>query len=223
MLILFPDLATQVIACSAPNKIRRFINQPESGLATETLFVTHWGNTGQKVVMVHGSAQGSDVGGDRHFSRQQKLSEKFQLIVPDRQGHGRSASTSRADDAQADGEQIAALLGKGAHLVGHSFGACVALAAAAMRPCAVLSLTLIEPGMQSLAMRLLAMRWPASGTGCGLSFNHRIIFLIWFPTISILRLQNSWRKAMRRGLPDFVEKFYNWFRDVLASALTSRL
>jgi len=42
-------------------------------------------------------------------------------------------------------------LGGGAHLVGHSFGGCCALAAAARRPAAVRSLTLIEPGMQKLA------------------------------------------------------------------------
>ncbi len=39
----------------------------------------------------------------------------------------------------------------GAHLVGHSFGGCCALAAAAKRPAAVRSLVLIEPGMQKLA------------------------------------------------------------------------
>jgi len=43
------------------------------------------------------------------------------------------------------------LLGDGAHLVGHSFGGCVALAAAAMRPAAVRSLTLIEPAVMAFA------------------------------------------------------------------------
>ena len=43
-------------------------------------------------------------------------------------------------------------LGDGAHLVGHSFGGCVALAATSRRPTAVKSLTLIEPGMQALAI-----------------------------------------------------------------------
>uniref|UniRef100_UPI0015775E77 alpha/beta fold hydrolase n=1 Tax=Sphingomonas bacterium TaxID=1895847 RepID=UPI0015775E77 len=63
----------------------------------------------------------------------------------------------RPDDAEADGAWVADLLGDdlpggGAHLVGHSFGGCVALAAAARRPDAVRSLTLIEPGMQKLAI-----------------------------------------------------------------------
>lgn len=50
-----------------------------------------------------------------------------------------------------DGALVAELLGDGAHLVGHSFGGCVALAAAAQRPDATLSLTLIEPAMHKLA------------------------------------------------------------------------
>uniref|UniRef100_UPI001576B76F alpha/beta fold hydrolase n=1 Tax=Sphingomonas bacterium TaxID=1895847 RepID=UPI001576B76F len=66
--------------------------------------------------------------------------------------HGRSPAPGRPDDAEADGAWVADLLGDGAHLVGHSFGGCVALAAAARRPAAVRSLTLIEPGMQKLAI-----------------------------------------------------------------------
>ncbi len=106
--------------------------------------------------MVHGSAQGSEVGGERHFSAQQRLAERgWQVIVPDRPGHGRSPSPGRPDDAEADAVWLADLLAEskdGAHLVGHSFGGCVALAAAARRPDLVRSLTLIEPGMQKLAL-----------------------------------------------------------------------
>ncbi len=114
--------------------------------------ITRWGHSGPRVVMVHGSALGSEAGGDRHFSVQQRLAERgWQLVVPDRPGHGRSPPPGRPDDAEADGEWVADLLGDGAHLVGHSFGGCVALSAAARRPSAVRSLTLIEPGMQKLA------------------------------------------------------------------------
>ena len=91
-------------------------------------------------------------GGDRHFSAQERLASRgWQVIVPDRPGHGRSPSPGRPDDAEADGEWVAELLEDGAHLVGHSFGGCVALAAAAKRPSAVRSLTLIEPAMHKLA------------------------------------------------------------------------
>ncbi len=125
---------------------RDLVNNPR-------IHVTRWGDAGPKVVLIHGSAQGSEVGGDRHFAAQQRLAERgFQLVVPDRPGHGRSPAPGRPDDAEADGEWVAGLLGDGAHLVGHSFGGCVALAAAVRRPEAVRSLTLIEPGMHKLAM-----------------------------------------------------------------------
>lgn len=116
------------------------------------MWITRWGQLGPRVVMVHGSAQGSEVGGDRHFSAQERLASRgWRVIVPDRPGHGRSPSPGRPDDAEADGAWVAELLADGAHLVGHSFGGCVALAAAAKRPSAVHSLTLIEPAMQKLA------------------------------------------------------------------------
>ncbi|MDQ6695912.1 MAG: alpha/beta hydrolase [Actinomycetota bacterium] len=123
-------------------------------MSNESIHVTEWGSSGPRVVMVHGSAQGSDVGGDRHFSAQECLGQRgWRLVVPDRPGHGRSPSPGRPDDAEADGELVAELLGDGAHLVGHSFGGCVALAAAARKPSAVRSLTLIEPAMPRLAMK----------------------------------------------------------------------
>ena len=105
------------------------------------------------MLLLHGSAQGGDVGGDKHFSRQAGLAhERLQLLVPDRPGHGLSRDPGRPDDAEADGEWAAEMLGDGAHLVGHSFGGCVALAAAARRPEAVRSLTLIEPAVLGLAV-----------------------------------------------------------------------
>ena len=117
------------------------------------MYVTRWGQAGRRLVLVHGSAQGSRTGGDTHFTAQQRLAEQgWQILVPDRPGHGRSPDPGRPDDAQADGALVAELLGDGAHLAGHSFGGCVALAAAAMRPSAVHSLTVIEPAMPLLAM-----------------------------------------------------------------------
>ena len=75
----------------------------------------------------------------------------WQLVVPDRPGHGQSPDPGRPDDAELDGALVAELLEDGAHFVGHSFGGAVALAAAVRRPEAVRSLTVIEPAMQALA------------------------------------------------------------------------
>lgn len=120
------------------------------------IHITQWGQNGPRVLMVHGSAQGSSVGGDGHFATQRALGDQgWTILVPDRPGHGKTPAADHPDDAQLDGKWVADMLGDasagGAHLVGHSFGGCVALAAAAMRPTAVRSLTLIEPGMQKLA------------------------------------------------------------------------
>jgi pimeloyl-ACP methyl ester carboxylesterase len=99
------------------------------------------------------TSRAGDIRAESNFRAQKPLAEEgWQLIVPDRPGHGRSPDPGRPDDAEADGAWVAALLEDGAHLVGHSFGGCVALAAAARRPEAVRSLTFIEPGMLSFAM-----------------------------------------------------------------------
>lgn len=119
--------------------------------ANGSMHITRWGTSGPRVVMVHGGAQGSAAAGERNFAAQQPLADRFQLIVPDRPGHGRSPDPGRPDDAEADGAWVAELLEDGAHLVGHSFGGAVALSAAARRPQAVRSLTLIEPAMHKLA------------------------------------------------------------------------
>ena len=111
------------------------------------------------MVLVHGSAQGSQVGGDTHWDNQQALADRgWQALVPDRPGHGRSPYPGRPDDADLDGALIAELLGDGAHLVGHSFGGAVALAAAAQRPDLVKSLTVIELAMQQLGTDIPAVR-----------------------------------------------------------------
>ncbi len=115
--------------------------------------ITRWGHTGTKLVLIHGGVQGTKKSGAAHFSAQERLAERgYEVLVPDRPGHGRSPAPNRPDDAEADGQWVAELLGDGAHLVGHSFGGCVALAATSRRPTAVKSLTLIEPGMQALAI-----------------------------------------------------------------------
>jgi pimeloyl-ACP methyl ester carboxylesterase len=93
---------------------------------------------------------GSVVGADLTWRRQRELSRSWTTIFPNRPGFGASPPLPR-NDFEAEAPLFAELLGDGAHLVGHSYGAVIALYAAALRPEAVLSLTLSEPGTLQLA------------------------------------------------------------------------
>lgn len=93
---------------------------------------------------------GSVVGAELTWRRQRALGNAWTLIFPNRPGFGASPPLPRNDFA-AEAPLFAELLGDGAHLVGHSYGAVIALYAAALRPEAVLSLTLSEPGTLQLA------------------------------------------------------------------------
>ena len=112
------------------------------------LYVERWGS-GTPVVLVHGSlATGAD-----EWQAQRPLADLgFQLLVFDRRGYGRSPAAS-GDDFVRDGEDIAGLMGDGAHLLGHSYGGLGVLCAAARRPEATLSVTLLEPGAFGLGQR----------------------------------------------------------------------
>lgn len=95
--------------------------------------------SGPPVVLVHGSVQSSVS-----WARQLRLADEFTLVVPDRPGYPPNPPLEAIDfDEQA--HEMAALLGAGAHLAGFSYGGVVALLAAAARPDAVRSLTVIEP------------------------------------------------------------------------------
>lgn len=126
---------------------------------SQTIHTTCWGNTGPRVVLVHGGTQGTPAAGHANFRSQETLGgQGFQLVIPDRPGHGASPAPDRPDDAEQDGIWVADMLGDGAHLVGHSFGALVALAAASRRPEAVKSLVLIEPALLKIAAGKPAVR-----------------------------------------------------------------
>ncbi len=102
--------------------------------------------SGPPVVLVHGSV----VGAQRTWRHQLALAEHWSLCIPDRPGFGDSPPLARGD-FEAEAPLIAELLGDGAHLVGHSYGAVIALHAAALRPHAVRSLTVSEPGCLRVA------------------------------------------------------------------------
>jgi pimeloyl-ACP methyl ester carboxylesterase len=112
---------------------------------SSALNVVVWG-AGERVVCVHGSLSW----GEFAFRAQRPLARSHALLLPDRRGYGASPSTDRAD-FDVDAEDVAALLGAGAHLVGHSYGAVVVLLAAAQRPRAVRTLTVVEPAAFAIA------------------------------------------------------------------------
>src|SRR4051794_20505888 len=104
------------------------------------LDVTNLGS-GPRVVLVHGSVVGADV----TWRHQHALAERYTLVLAQRPGFGASPPLERGD-FEAEAPLFAELLEGGAHMVGHSYGAVIALHAAALRPNAVLSLTISEPG-----------------------------------------------------------------------------
>jgi len=102
--------------------------------------------SGPDVVFVHGSIVGADV----TWRHQLPLADRWTLHLVNRPGFGASPPLERGD-FEAEAPLVAALLGEGSHLVGHSYGAVIALYAAALRPEAVRSLTVSEPGALQLA------------------------------------------------------------------------
>ncbi|ALL79519.1 alpha/beta hydrolase (plasmid) [Pseudonocardia sp. EC080610-09] len=103
-------------------------------------------------VFVHGVLSwGTD---DRYgFGHQRPLAAHRRLILMDRRGHGDSPDLEGPyrTDYTVDAEDIIALLGDGAHLVGHSYGGVAAMLAASARPDLVRSLCLIQPGALRVA------------------------------------------------------------------------
>jgi pimeloyl-ACP methyl ester carboxylesterase len=93
-------------------------------MSLDEIYITRWGS-GPPVVMVHGSAQGGPAGGAEQFGAQRPLVDHgWELVLPDRPGHGRSPSRGPEDleldeapifsvvpndlDAQATEAQLAA-------------------------------------------------------------------------------------------------------------------
>jgi pimeloyl-ACP methyl ester carboxylesterase len=111
------------------------------------LHVETWGD-GTPVVLVHGSL----ATGAQEWEAQRPLADDgFRLMVLDRRGYGRSAAAT-GEDFVVDAADIAGLLGDGAHIVGHSYGGLGALLAAAQRPEATRSLTLLEPAVTTCGL-----------------------------------------------------------------------
>jgi pimeloyl-ACP methyl ester carboxylesterase len=126
------------------------IKTHDAGTARTTasgLYVETWGD-GAPVVLAHGSLC---VGNDEWDAQRPLVDEGFSLRVFDRRGYGRSASAV-GEDFLADADDIIELMADGAHLVGHSYGGLGVMLAAARRPDATLSLTVLEPAAATVAL-----------------------------------------------------------------------
>ncbi|HEU5368084.1 MAG TPA: alpha/beta hydrolase [Ktedonobacterales bacterium] len=107
----------------------------------ETVLVEVWGE-GEPVILIHGSGAPAPI--SEMWARQRPLAERYRLLIVARRGYGDRPVVMQTD-VEGDVQDVLALLGDGAHLVGFSYGGIVALVAAARRPALVRSLTVIEP------------------------------------------------------------------------------
>lgn len=108
-----------------------------------TGFARHWGQGGHPALLLHCSLAHS--GAWTGVAR--ALSDRLHLTAPDLVGHGKGPARDPARDIhdQATEAALGHLPDAPAHLIGHSFGATVALRLALEHPGRVASLTLIEP------------------------------------------------------------------------------
>lgn len=108
--------------------------------------------TGPPVLLVHGSVRN----GAMCWGGQRPLAERWRLRIVDRRGFFPNPPAG-GEDYDRDADDVAELLGDGAHLVGHSYGGLVSLLATARRPEAVRSLTVIEPPVFDVARGVAAV------------------------------------------------------------------
>lgn len=102
--------------------------------------------SGERVVCLHSSTSS----GSQWRVLQETLAQQFEVMAVDLHGHGRSPAwpESASCALQLDAAAVAAAAGMGTrdvHLVGHSYGAAVALQIALRWPQRLRSLTLYEP------------------------------------------------------------------------------
>ena len=93
-----------------------------------------------RLLLVHGSV----VNGATTWSAQKPLAERFELVVPDRRGFPPNPPVD-AVDFEDEAVWLEDWLEPGTHLAAHSYGGVISLLAAARRPAAVRSLTVVEP------------------------------------------------------------------------------
>jgi pimeloyl-ACP methyl ester carboxylesterase len=162
--------------------------------------VTVWGN-GAPAVFVHGSFGW----GEETWREQRPLGDDYRLLLIDRRGFGESPADGRVD-FERDADDVAELLDDGAHLVGHSYGGVVSLLAAARRPEAVRSLTLIEPpafgvarGVEPVEELIENIAEAAASTEDPSEYRAKFLHAFGFPT-EPLQLQGRPLEAARASM-----------------------
>ena len=105
------------------------------------------GNT-ERVVFLHGSNVPDP---EVTWRKQRPLAERYELVVVDRRGFGQSPAADRIT-WESEISDILALVGERAHVVGHSYGAVLALLFGSSHPERVRSLVAIEPPAFGLAL-----------------------------------------------------------------------
>jgi pimeloyl-ACP methyl ester carboxylesterase len=102
-----------------------------------------WGTHGEPVVLVHGSG---DLEPATVWEHQRRLAARYRLLLLTRPGYGARPVLPRATLDQDIDEILDVLEDEGGgHLIGYSYGGCIALQAAARRPELIHSLAVIEP------------------------------------------------------------------------------
>lgn len=104
---------------------------------------------GPRLLLIHGSHWRRP---ETLYHAQAPLAAHFRLIQMHRRGYGNSTPAQRDADFEPDLGDVLALLQPGAHVLADSYGALLALLAAAKAAAGVLSLTLIEPVAFGLAL-----------------------------------------------------------------------
>jgi pimeloyl-ACP methyl ester carboxylesterase len=93
-----------------------------------------------RLLFVHGSV----VNAELTWSAQKPLSDRFEIVAPNRRGFPPAREVEHVD-FEDEAVWFEPFLEPEAHVVGHSYGGVIALLAAARRPELVRSLTVIEP------------------------------------------------------------------------------
>ncbi|MEM7722972.1 MAG: alpha/beta hydrolase [Pseudomonadota bacterium] len=108
-----------------------------------TGFARNWGNGPDPALLLHCSLAHSGA----WDGMAQALADRLTMVAPDLVGHGKADDGDRSRDYhdQVTAQAAAFMDDTPTHIVGHSFGATVALRLAIEHPSRVASLTLIEP------------------------------------------------------------------------------